>query len=140
MVRFSDMLGGDGDPEDAPAKTAHRDEPPPAPDDAPDPDARRVVEDVPEVDEVPAAEPPAGAPSPQDVLDRLTQYATAARAADHAPAPPEPAPAAPSAAPAAGREPDPPGDRDPADALNAGDDILPRAKRSLRGPRGKRPS
>jgi hypothetical protein len=125
MVRFSDMLGGDGEP-DATAQTAARDLPPLV-DDAP-PDADAAPDDAPPEGAAPltaeAEVAPADAdPSPQDVLDRLTQYATATRAAAPIPEPqPEPEPA--------------PAPRTPAD--DTGDDLLPRAKRSLRNPRGKR--
>jgi hypothetical protein len=127
MVRFSDMLGGDGDPDDARATTAARDLPPLTDDEPPDPDA-------PPADQAPTAEagaePASAAPSPQDVLERLTQYATATRATpppaepQSAPRPEPAAPTAPTASPPTGDDP--------------GDDLLPRAKRSLRNPRGKR--
>jgi hypothetical protein len=124
MVRFSDMLGGDGESDDARPATAARDEPPLVADEPPD---------APPVDEAAsaeiagetAAETTAADPSPQDVLDRLTQYATATRAVA-APAESE-SEATPPPAPAAS-----PPDADP------GDDILPRARRSIRSPRGKR--
>ena len=79
MVRFSDMLGGSGDPDDARAanspfaalKSEELDaEPEPA---------EPVAEDEGET----------GFESPEDVLNRLRRYASAARAADQAP-PPEP--------------------------------------------------
>ena len=79
MVRFSDMLGGSGEPDDARAanspfaalKSEELDaEPQPA---------EPVAEDE--------GEP--GFESPEDVLDRLRRYASAARTADQDP-PPEP--------------------------------------------------
>ena len=110
MVRFSDMLGGNGDPERARPATA----PDPVPTDA-------IPEPEPEPDAEPEPEPTTveGSPSlqtPEAVLDRLTQYATSARA---------------SGAGArvnrrrAGR--DPP----------AGDDLLPRGKADSRKRRRK---
>ena len=132
MVRFSDMLGGDGEPDDPQAATAARD---PAPSD--EPAAEHEV--------APASAPTE--PSAQEVLDRLTQYATATRGAVPPTEPePEPEPPAPQPEPP---EPQPepplpeaavpapePAARPPAD--DASDDILPRGKRSLRSPRGKR--
>jgi hypothetical protein len=130
MVRFSDMLGGDGDSDDARATTAARDLPPPVNDEPPDPEA-------PPVDERASAEaePASGGQSPQDVLDRLTQYATAARAATPpAEARPEPLASTTTDEPTGPPE---PSARPRADG-DTGDDILPRAKRSIRSPRGKR--
>ena len=112
MVRFSDMLGGNDDPEPAPATTVEFDE---IADEIPEPEAEPVVEDEP-VDEEPLEPEPLAGASPQEVLDRLTQYA-----AEHVPAPEappqSPAPEAPRSAP--GLEP-------------VGDDLLPRAKRGRR--------
>src|SRR5689334_57111 len=119
MVRFSDMLGGDGDSDEARAKTAPRDLPPPVVDDPPDPDA---------VEANPVGSSPVAsteAESAQAVLDRLTQYATASRAAE--PPVPERAPETDGAAPSTADS-----------APGAGDDILPRGKRSLRNPRGSK--
>jgi len=146
MVRFSDMLGGSGDAEESRASTEMRDLPGPA-EDAPDPDAGPAGDAAQFVDAadvspapVPAneAQPPvaAGSQSAQEVLDRLTQYASSARAAEQvappAPAPPEPAPAPPDPppAPVAASEPEPAPREEP-----AGDDILPRARRILRRPK-----
>jgi hypothetical protein len=117
MVRFSDMLGGNSDREGAPAATV----PAGAPIDDTDPEIEPGIDPIPAPEanaEVPApAEAPfpsatetdlaATAESPRDVLDRLTQYATSARAAE--------------------RElptPDGPGEPLP----DAGDDLLPHAK------------
>jgi len=130
MVRFSDMLGGDGDSDEARAKTAPRDLPPPVVDDPPDPDAVEATgADAPApVEANPVGSSPVAsteAESAQAVLDRLTQYATASRAAE--PPVPERAPETDGAAPST------------ADAApGAGDDILPRGKRSLRNPRGSK--
>jgi hypothetical protein len=146
MVRFSDMLGGDGQPDDARAATEARDLPPLVDDAAPDLDAP-VDEPSPPAAAAEAeveAEPAAADPSPEDVLDRLTQYATATRAAAPPPEPEEeppapPAPPTPAAATTATPEPLPPPEPASPTAIDdTGDDILPRAKRSLRKPRGKR--
>jgi len=140
MVRFSDMLGGNGDADDARPKTAPRDVPPPVADEAPDPDA------APEADDDAAAveEPVAGAAAPtesaQAVLDRLTQYATASRGGE----PPAPPPAPVAEEPPAPAPPRPPATdgaaapNPPDDTSGTGDDILPRGKRSLRNPRGSK--
>jgi hypothetical protein len=130
MVRFSDMLGGDGDPDEARAKTAPRDRPPPVVDDPPDPDAPPAAADDTAAVEEPAADAPAPVQSAQDVLDRLTQYATASRAGDQ-PAPEPASPTVPSAPETDGAAARKPAD----DGPGAGDDILPRGKRSLRSPR-----
>jgi hypothetical protein len=148
MVRFSDMLGGSSDADEPSADTAPTAarELPHEGEESPDPDAPPVRGTVQFVDQVGAVPPPAapvadpaatprGPQSPQDVLDRLTQYASSARAADEAAPAPDP-PAAepvPPQPPAATREPDP-----PPPAANTekpgGDDLLPRAKRTLRKP------
>ena len=138
MVRFSDMLGGEGEPDDARAATAARDLPPLVDDESPDPDAPPVDEPAAEVET--ETERGAADPSPQDVLDRLTQYASAARSAAEPQPPPPPPPVEPATPEPATPE---PATADPAPARSAadddtGDDILPRGKRSLRSPRGKR--
>jgi hypothetical protein len=100
MVRFSDMLGGNDDSEAARPTTLPPEE---------------IADEIPEVDEEPDEEPAAELPtpdepepppnaSPQEVLDRLTQYA-----AEHVP----PASAG--------------GKLEP-----VGDDLLPNAKRGRR--------
>ena len=112
MVRFSDMLGADGDA-DEPREPAGMHDEQPAVEEEPDPEP-----------------PPAPAASAEDVLARLTQYATSARAAERAadPVPPpdasEPdvAPSVPASEPAPGEQP-------------AGDDLLPRGRRLLRKPK-----
>jgi len=161
MVRFSDMLGGSGDGDEpsadpAPAPVTARELPPDG-DESGDPDAPPPKGTVQFVDQVglrppPAAsvvdapEPPPGPQSPQDVLDRLTQYASSTRAAERALAPEPPAaeasppPPPPPPAGAAAREPDPPPAPSAAPPEPAGDDLLPRAKRTLRRPgRGDKP-
>jgi hypothetical protein len=126
MVRFSDMLGGDGEPDETRGTTAAPDLPA-VDDESPEPD-EPAAEANGTVGEPPASQQPEQ--SPQEVLDRLTQYASASRAAEQArhdaAATPteEPAPETSEAEP----------EREP-----PGDDLLPRAKRSLRNPRGKRP-
>jgi hypothetical protein len=81
VVRFSDMLGGSDDSEAARAATmplAETADEIPEPEDEPDPD-------VPPPDEPePEPEPSVNA-SPQEVLDRLTQYAAEHVAAPKAP-------------------------------------------------------
>jgi hypothetical protein len=157
MVRFSDMLGGTGDADEPSAPKTDRDLATDADADAdeqPDVDAPPATGTVQFVDQVGAAAPaapvverPASEPaaqSPQDVLDRLTQYASSARASERAPAPDapvaEPVPdqspvVAPHAPEAVTREPEAAPPSRPADADEpAGDDLLPRAKRTLRKP------
>jgi hypothetical protein len=150
MVRFSDMLGGTGDADEPSAPKTDRDLATDA-DEQPDVDAPPATGTVQFVDQVGAAAPaapvverPASEPaaqSPQDVLDRLTQYASSARASERAPAPDadpvpdQPAPVAPHAPEAVTREPEAAPPSRPADADEpAGDDLLPRAKRTLRKP------
>jgi hypothetical protein len=103
MVRFSDMLGGNETPEEKPPV-------PPSPaasladDEATD---DKTAEDADEDDED---------KSPEDVLERLTQYATSSRGADDAPAPaPEPQPSADQ-------------ETDTSSFTPVGDDLLPRSK------------
>jgi hypothetical protein len=141
MVRFSDMLGADGEPEDARATTAADLAPP----DDESPDAHLVpADDV--TDATPEDAPPgpeATAPSPQEVLDRLTRYASRTREAEPAARPAEPeaeASPAPPAPEAPAPEPPAPAEEPGRQPRNddAGDDILPRAKRTLRNPRGTR--
>jgi hypothetical protein len=96
MVRFSDMLGGSGEPEDGRAASSPFAE---LADDGPDPEGldgpagqAEGEADHSEADHSEAdldAEPePVAAPdseSPEAVLERLMRYATSARAADQAP-------------------------------------------------------
>jgi hypothetical protein len=124
MVRFSDMLGGNTDPERGRPATA----PDPVPTDAipeaepePEPDAQPEHDAQPEPDAEPEPEPttPEGPPSlqtPEAVLDRLTQYATSARAAEPAPEPT---------------------DDGPVEINPAGDDLLPHGKADSRKRRRK---
>ena len=134
MVRFSDMLGGSDDPKEPRAQTAPRDLPPEV-DDEPDLDAPPAADDAQLADEAPVAPTAPATQSPQDVLDRLTQYASSARAAERTPEPVEPAAdPAPTPPPVAAHEPEAP-PRAPANPDEpAGDDILPRPKPSLRKP------
>ncbi len=94
MVRFSDMLGGSGEPDDAAAA-----ESPYAAlaNDAGDPDADELeAESEDESDSVKEPVPMATFESPEAVLDRLTQYATSARVIETAePEIVEPEPVAP---------------------------------------------
>lgn len=139
MVRFSDMLGGDGEPDDARAATEEPDLTPLVDDDAPDPEAAPVEDDPAVVADDVTPEPEVVEPSAQEVLDRLTRYAAQTRAAEATarselseiatPSEPDPPDPPDPPAPAAGAE------RRPSDD-DAGDDILPRGKRTLRNPRG----
>jgi hypothetical protein len=125
MVRFSDMLGGSGEPDDAhaansPYDALSDDRMADAEPEADDPDTDDEPEADPEGDaDADEAGPETGTASdrvpdptfesPEDVLDRLTQYATSARAAEPVKPPDEDAP--------------------DDDALPpVGDDFLPRAK------------
>jgi hypothetical protein len=152
MVRFSDMLGGSGDADEPSASTADRDLATEADEqtDLDAPPAKGSVQFVDRVGVTPASasvvDPPPPEPaaqSPQDVLDRLTQYASSARAAEQVPAPDEPAPdPVPPEPPLAMREPEavtrepeaPAPKPSPAAEEPTGDDLLPRAKRTLRKP------
>jgi len=96
MVRFSDMLGGNADSEGARATV-------PAP-------AATDTRPEPEPDDAPATQ------SPEDVLDRLTQYATSARF-------PEP----PAVDDTGGVEATPPNPTDEP-LTPIADDLLPRAR------------
>ncbi len=110
MVRFSDMLGGNDKEQPAPA--------------VPEPTAE-IAE--PEVPEAQSPEPDVTEPetSPEDLLDRLTNYATSARAADQVPDP------EPRREPEAGAQGSvEPGSAD--DLAPVGDDLLPRGKRGKR--------
>ena len=111
MVRFSDMLGGDGDPKEPRATTVPASEiADPIPEPEPEPEPEAIVESAVE--------------SPQAVLDRLTQYATSTRAAE---VPPEPAPTpTPNDAPTA--------ETGPTEIDRVGDDLLPRGKGATRKP------
>jgi hypothetical protein len=131
MVRFSDMLGGNGDPE-RPRPIAAPD--PALSDEIPEPETE-PERDEPETDNARTGLEPDGEAdvtgalqSPEDVLDRLTQYATSARASDfdavRDPGPPEvrtsdPAPGAPD------------------ELAVVGDDLLPHAKADTRKRRRK---
>ena len=109
MVRFSDMLGGSGDTAGGRAtnspyaalasdNTEGDDETDAGEPDEREPDEGAESKPEPDVAPAPAAETaPSSAgtdfESPEAVLDRLTQYATSARTADHgAPRPPDVAP------------------------------------------------
>jgi hypothetical protein len=101
MVRFSDMLGGNETPEDKPPV-------PPSP-------AASLADDEATVDKT-AEDDADEDKSPEDVLERLTQYATSSRGADDAPAPaPEPQPSADQ-------------ETDTSSFTPVGDDLLPRPK------------
>ena len=88
MVRFSDMLGEHADPDRPSAAVPVANPVAGAEDEALDPsDPEDAADAVDEAAGVPngASAPAAAWHTPEDVLDRLTQYATSARAADQAP-------------------------------------------------------
>jgi hypothetical protein len=122
MVRFSDMLGGNGDPEHARPVTTAAD--PASSDELLDPDS----EAEPGAEPAPAADTDgaSAAQSPEDVLDRLTQYATSARGSD-AESLPEPPEEGPTSEP--GEHPD--------ELTPVGDDLLPHPKAETRKRRRK---
>jgi hypothetical protein len=121
MVRFSDMLGGNEDARETRASVAprHRGDESPEPEPA-EPAAAAAPDENAETETETETAPddPAPAESPEAVLDRLTQYASSARASD----PPPPEATAPE--PADNAEP----------LTSAGDDLLPHPK----GEKGKR--
>jgi|SRR3954451_12430917 hypothetical protein len=123
MVRFSDLLGGNDNPEEPPRRAA------PAPVD-PAAALRDAGQDE-EQEEDDAAE---------DVLERLTQFATSARTSTPEPAdPPVPDPE-PARAPAPDAEPGavPDAQADaPAVLTPVADDLLPRAKGGKSRKRGR---
>jgi hypothetical protein len=138
MVRFSDMLGGSGEPDDANAADspyaalasdeadAHLEDEASEPDEAADADA--VKEPV----------PVATFETPEAVLDRLTQYATS-RAADQTQADPDAEPEA-EREPQLEAEPDAEPEAEPDNVLPpVGDDFLPKFEGLDRKPgRGRR--
>lgn len=109
MVRFSDILGGSGEPEDGRAANSPFAELAGEMSDLEEPDDGNKPEDEPEQESV--AEP--DYESPEAVLERLTQYATSARAADRVATVDE-------------LEPDDTPDDDPPSPV--GDDFLPHPK------------
>ncbi|MGO9872433.1 MAG: hypothetical protein ACLPVY_01430 [Acidimicrobiia bacterium] len=117
MVRFSDMLSGNGDPEQTRPVTTAAD---PAPADEPlEPDSEAEPETA-------DADLASASQSPEDVLDRLTQYATSARGSDPA-SEPQPAEEDPTSQPG----------EDPDELTPVGDDLLPHAKGETRKRRRK---
>jgi hypothetical protein len=129
MVRFSDMLGGSGEADDdavvdspyaalaSDAADSDDDSEPEA--DAGDGDDDAFREPV----------PVATFETPEAVLDRLTQYASSARAADHAPAPAAEPEAEPESKLDPESEPEPEPEPEPETLPPVGDDFLPSAKR-----------
>lgn len=165
MVRFSDMLGGSGESEEQAAANAQyaalageEIETPAEPEieaaiETPaEPEIEAAIETAAEPEIKPEPEPEVPAlVTPEDVLDRLTRYATSARAADQVPPPPPAPPPAPEPVAehvthdddAEPDEPDEPGESaEPEPLPPVGDDFLPRSKgierRSGRG-RRRRP-
>jgi hypothetical protein len=132
MVRFSDMLGGSGEPDDvgaanSPYAALASDEA----DSAADADLDAEAEDESGADTVKEPVPMSTFESPEAVLDRLTQYATSARAADHSPAPTAVPEAEPEPESQLDPEPEPEQEQEPeAETLPpVGDDFLPSVKR-----------
>jgi hypothetical protein len=118
MVRFSDLLGGNDDADESrPAAVSTPLVTKPEPE--PVPEEESETADPAGADTLAAfaldADPVAPIESPEDVLDRLTQYATSARAGDQVPETP-----APVAEPATTAETVP-------EFQPVGDDLLPRA-------------
>ena len=107
MVRFSDLLGGNEPPEERPRPAA--------------PEAIAEAADAADADDD---------ESPEDVLERLTQYATSARVPDPSePGTAAPEPPAPEPTPATFREVVPDAEPDaPAAFTPVADDLLPRPK------------
>ena len=157
MVRFSDMLGGSGEPDDAhaansPYAALASDLPPadPIPDAEADLEPEAEAEAEAEAALEPETEPEPALETPEDVLNRLRQYATSARAAEPAVEEPvveervveervvEEAVAEPTSdeptsneAEATGNQVEPPAD-DPLSPVGDRDDLLPRAKGAVR--------
>ena len=125
MVRFSDMLGGSGEPEEERATDS-----PYAALASGDPDAEEPDLEVPE--ETAAESEPESFETPEAVLERLERYANSARVAEPVAerVPNEPVPPAPTEPP----PPPPPGNAAPDDehpdddSQPPGDDFLPRPK------------
>jgi len=129
MVRFSDMLGGNGDQERprrivAPEPAWSDDIPEPQP----EPEGDEPGTDIPSETVAPGDEADVARQSPEDVLDRLTQYATSARASDADPAPEGTPPEVPTADHSQGV---------PDELAAVGDDLLPHAKADTRKRRRK---
>jgi hypothetical protein len=124
MVRFSDLLGGNDDADESrPAAVST----PIVTKPEPEPEEESETDDPAGGDTLAAfaldADPVAPIESPEDVLDRLTQYATSARAGDQMPETPAPV-ADPVADPVA--EPATTAER-VQEFQPVGDDLLPRA-------------
>ena len=132
MVRFSDMLGGSGEPDDDAAT-----ESPYAAlaNEAGDPEADEADEDAAADDKQDATKEPVPMSTfetPEAVLDRLTQYATSARASE--PVAPEPVAPEPVAPEPVAPEPSPDEPLRP-----VGDDFLPNVRGIVRrGGRGRK--
>ena len=129
MVRFSDMLGRSGEPDDAAAANSPyaalaNDED----DAASDTNLEAESDSGSDTDAVKEPVPMSTFETPEAVLNRLTQYATSARAADHAPV--EPAPPAGDDETAPGIEPEPEPEPEPLSPV--GDDFLPNVRRIVR--------
>jgi hypothetical protein len=125
MVRFSDMLGGSGESDDVAAATSPyaalaNDE------DDPASDVEREADAASDADAVKESVPMSTFETPEAVLNRLTQYASSARAAEHAP----PVDPTQSREIETQPEPEPEPEADPLSPV--GDDFLPNIKRIVR--------
>ena len=135
MVRFSDLLGGNGDPEEtnatapAPLVTAPERQPEPEPAPEADPESPVPTDDPFSALSVPEPAEPA-IESPQDVLDRLTQYATSARAGDQVPDAGARVPDATAVVPTA--------EETAKDFTPVADDLLPRGSSTRKPARGRK--
>jgi hypothetical protein len=127
MVRFSDMLGGSGEPDDVTAATSPyaalaNDEADPGA----DTEVEREAGAASDTDAVNEPVPMSTFETPEAVLNRLTQYASSARAADHA------RPVEPAQSREIETQPEPEAEPE-ADPLSpVGDDFLPNIKRIVR--------
>ena len=136
MVRFSDMLGRSGESDDvAAANSPYAELANDEDDPASDADLEREAEPAGDTDAVKEPVPMSTFETPEAVLNRLTQYASSARAADHAP-PVEPAQSQEiETQPEPALEPEP----EPDSLSPVGDDFLPNVRRIVRrAGRGKR--
>jgi hypothetical protein len=130
MVRFSDMLGGSEEADDAAADSPYAALASDAADSDDDADPEADTDDGDDAFREPV--PVATFETPEAVLDRLTQYRTSTRAADPVapPAPPVEEPAASEAPPDGGAgaeaESDAEGESEPLPPV--GDDFLPNAR------------
>jgi hypothetical protein len=132
MVRFSDMLGRSGEPDDVAAANSPYAELANYEDDPASDDLEAEADVRSDTDAAKEPVPMSAFETPEAVLNRLTQYASSARAAVHAP-PVEPAQSReietqPEQDPGPELEPEP--EADPLSPV--GDDFLPNVRRIVR--------